>query len=30
MTSANEFQTGGPPLYPDGLPELLASKDATL
>lgn len=26
----HKFQTGGPPLYPDGLPELLASKDATL
>lgn len=25
----DEFQTGSPPLYPDGLPELLASRDTT-
>ncbi len=25
-----KFHAGGPPLYPDGLPELLANEDATL
>ncbi len=25
-----EFPPGGPPLYPDGLPELLANEDITL
>ena len=26
----HEFQNGGPPLYPDGLPELLANEDTSL